>query len=167
MLPHRSTARRSCRPIQNGRRGYSMLELVITISVLALIAGIALPRMADTLSAYRADAAADRLVSDLALAQKHARSTGSSETVTFDAVGNRYSFSTIADPVSASAVYSVDVTQYPYNAELSRVLVVNSAITFDGYGFPDASGKIAVSSGNATRYVKIDSSTGNATVGGD
>ncbi len=162
MLPYCSTARHSCR---SNRRGYSLLELVVTISVLALIAGIALPRMADSLSAYRVDAAAGRLVSDLALAQKHARSTGSSETITFDAAGNRYSFSTVAD--TSSAVYSVDVTEYPYNSELSRVLVANSAITFDGYGFPDASGKIAVSSGGIRRVVKIDGSTGNATVGGD
>ena len=50
------------------RTGFSMLELVVTISILAMIVMAAVPMMGDT-DSVRVQATADRLASDLELAQ--------------------------------------------------------------------------------------------------
>ncbi len=142
------------------------MEVVVTILILGIIAGIAMPRLTSSLAAYRAEAAAKRLMSDLVLAQKRALTTGSRETVTFNLVTNRYAFPTIADPDGNGSLYEVDLTEYPYHAEISRATFATAqSVTFDGYGFPNSSGKVALNSGGVVRVVYIDAASGKVTVG--
>ena len=153
--------------INGARYGFSLVELTVTMLVLGIIAAIALPRLNRSLSDYKVEAAAARVAADLALAQKHARSIGSSETVTFDVTGSRYSFSSIADPTTPSAPYEVDLSTYPYEAKLSYASFASGAsVTLNGYGFPNSSGKIAITCGGRTRTLKLDAASGNVSIGG-
>ena len=155
------------RPELRHRSGYSLLELVITILVLGIIASVATPRLVDSLAGYRADSAAARIVADLALAQKHARTTGTSETVTFDRARNRYSFSSITDSDRGGIVYEVDLTNYPYDAQLTRLkLTSGESITFDGFGFVNGGGKLKITTDGVSRIIVIDAATGSAQVEG-
>lgn len=53
-------------------RGFTLVELIVTVSVLALIATLAIPMYGDIVAANRTRAAAYSLVSDLALARSEA-----------------------------------------------------------------------------------------------
>ena len=143
-----------------------MMEIVVTTLIMGVMAGVAVPRIMSDLSDYKAKAAANRIASDLRLAQKHARTTGTSETVTFDVTNDRYSFSTIPDPKSAGSIYSTDISEYPYSAKIKRVNIGGGqSVTFNGLGFPGASGTLVVTSGQTSWGVELDAASGALTVG--
>lgn len=64
--------------------GVTAIELIILISVLAIIVAVAMPSFIGTLKKQRIDAAARHLVSDLRLAQSNAVSTGKRHRVLFN-----------------------------------------------------------------------------------
>jgi Tfp pilus assembly protein FimT len=143
-----------------------MMEVVVTMMIMGVMAGVAVPRIMSNLSDYRAESAANRIASDLRLAQKRARTNGTSETVTFDVVNDRYSFSTIPDPKTNTQIYSVDVSDYPYSATISGVDIGGSqSVTFNGLGFPGASGTLTVTSGQSSWGVSLEAVSGALTVG--
>ncbi len=142
-----------------------MTEIVVTTLIMGLMAGAAVPRIITDVSDYRAEAAANRIAADLRFAQKRARTTGISETVTFDVTNDRYSFSTISDPKSLNQIYSVDISEYPYSAQLETVNIGGAqSVTFNGLGFPGASGTLVVTSGQASWEVQLEAASGTLTV---
>ena len=155
-----------CGPGAHRRRGFSMMEVVVTMMIMAVMAGVSVPRIMSNLSDYRAESAANRIASDLRLAQKHARTTGTSETVTFDVASDHYSFSTVPDPKTNTQIYSVDVSDYPYSATMTRVDFGGSqSVTFNGLGFPGASGTLTVSSGQSSWGISLEAVSGSLSVG--
>ena len=70
---------------EGSRRGFSMIEVIISVMIVGVLAAVATPRIVNSISSYRADAAAERLTADLELAASYARDHGTSETVTFSA----------------------------------------------------------------------------------
>lgn len=149
------------------RRGVTMMDLVVSILITAILAAVAAPRLAHAVSSYRIQALTERMLSDLKMAQETARSTGQKETVTFDVASNQYSMSSITALDSSEAVYSLNVTKYPYSASLTSALFSGqSTITFNGYGFPDSGGVIELASGSETRTINVNGATGIASAGG-
>ena len=147
--------------------GVTAVELVVVVFILAIIAAAAVPRYVDSLMRARVDAAARRIVADLAAAQARAKATSSNQTVTFvvPPQGSQYRIVGMSDPDRPGAAYSVDLTASPYQATLSSVDLGNdTTLVFNGYGVPDSSGTIVVQAGNYTKTVTIDSSTGMARV---
>src|SRR5947209_10986433 len=65
-------------------RAYSLVELVLVLVTLAIMWGIAAPRYANSMSRYRAEAAARRIASDFALARAQAKQTSTNVVVVFD-----------------------------------------------------------------------------------
>ena len=142
------------------------MEVVVTTLIMGVMAGVAVPRIMYNLSDYRAESAANRIAADLRLAQKYARTTGSSETATFDVVNDRYSFSTIPDPKTKTQFYSVNVSEYPYSAMISSVdMGGGTSVTFNGLGFPETSGTLSVTAGQSSWIIKLEAASGSLTVG--
>ena len=166
----KSMPRRICQPSHGPdgrrRRGFSLMEVVVTTLIMGVMAGVAVPRIMYNLSDYRAESAANRIAADLRLAQKYARTTGSSETATFDVVNDRYSFSTIPDPKTKAQVYSVNVSESPYSAMISSVnMGGGTSVTFNGLGFPETSGTLSVTAGQSSWIIKLEAASGSLTVG--
>ena len=148
-----------------GHRGFTLIDLVMVLSVITVVAAIAAPRYANALVRYRADAAARRITADIRLAQQTAKTTSSSRTITFDTTNHAYSIPNVRALDGQSMTYVVMLQEPPYLARLASVDMGGDVqLTFDGYGVPDSGGLITVQVGDATRTVVINPDTGSAEV---
>lgn len=140
-------------------RAFSVVELVLVLAILAVMAGIGVPRYFGAMANYRADAAARRVAADLELARTTARGQSASWTLTFDAGAETYQMTPGGDPVHLG--------DGPYQAAIASVTVDPAgdlAVTFDGYGKPDCDATIVIRSGDAVRTVRVEASSGEVTV---
>ena len=145
--------------------GFTLIDLIMAIAVIAIVAAIATPRYANALTRYRAGAAAQRVVADLALARQTAKSTSSSRTVQFDAVDDSYVIPNVRELDTAGTTYRVQLQDPPYRAQIVSVnLGGDPDITFDGFVIPDSGGFVIVQAGDVQYTVVVDANTGAAEV---
>ncbi len=143
-----------------------MVELVLVISIMLIVAGMAVPRFANSLTRNRVEAAAQRVVADLSLAQQHARLASVPQSVVFDPASSSYRLSGLPDPDHPGLEYVVQLGAAPYEATLPKINLGNdSSITFDAYGVPNKSGSVSVQCGEFVRVIWVDAA-GRATVTG-
>ena len=145
--------------------GFSLLELLIVLAIMATLTAIAAPRYQRSLARYRADLAAQRIIADLTQAQSIAKATSASRTVTFSVAGNIYQIPGLSSLDGNSGSYSVALFERPYEAELiSANFGGDAQIVFDGWGSPDSGGTVTLSVGAEQRTVAVDTETGKAEI---
>ena len=148
-------------------RAFTLVELIIVLTVVGVLAGIAVPRYGNFLTNHRIDAAATRIAVDLALAQRQARMTGTSQNVKFNTSRNNYRLANFADPDHAGVAYEIDLWDEPYQAAIISADFDGDAIlVFDAYGAPDSGGTILIQTGNRQITISVDAITGKASVTG-
>jgi prepilin-type N-terminal cleavage/methylation domain-containing protein len=144
------------------RWGFSFLELMLVLVIIALVSSIAVPRYASALWRYRSEAAAGRLVADLQLAQTKARHSSDSFVVTFNVDTDRLEIIGPL-PVNGGGEEVVAYTDYaaePYHADLVEVTFSGATLLFNGFGRPDQSGTIEVLCGGQTRTISVNAISG-------
>jgi type II secretory pathway pseudopilin PulG len=145
--------------------GLSLFELVVVLVIIGALAAIAVPRYAESDARYRADAAARRIVADLALAQTNAYTSGEGVTVKFDVPADMLSAPEMRSLDKASSDYVVKFAEAPYRARLiSADFGGIPAVDFDGYGMPSSGGSVVVKVGRTQKTVVLDPGTGKAKV---
>ncbi len=141
--------------------GFTLLDLMMTMAVIAIVAAIATPRYANALTRYRAEAAARRVVADLGLARQTAKSTSSSRTVGFNVAQHSYVIPDVRELDSAGTMYRVQLQDPPYQAQIAFVdFGGDASLTFDGFGIPDSGGFVVVQAGDYQYTVVVDPETG-------
>lgn len=149
-------------------RAFTLVELVMALTIMAILAGIAVPRYSASVNNYRADFAARRLAADLALAQSSARAASSPRIFRIGGVAGGYTISGLAAMDGNAGEYAVNLAAEPYVARISGVTMTDNTddneIVFDGYGVPDSGATISVSSGSAVRTVTLSAATGAVSV---
>jgi prepilin-type N-terminal cleavage/methylation domain-containing protein len=151
--------------------GFSLVELMLTLAIIALLSAIAVPRIANSAAGSRASAAAQRIAADLNMARSRANITSTALTVTFTFATNQYQIPGIPDLVQPTSTYTVNLADEPYRAVLTSTTFTGSTqttgaaqLSFNGYGVPSSGGTITISSGNASKVITIDAGSGRAQV---
>jgi len=144
-------------------RGLTLVEVVLTIAIIATISAIAVPRYAMAASRYRVEAACRRIVSDLQTAQTRAVATSASITVSFDTVAETYT-ATFPSPEQPATNYTVNLTRDPYAAQISTATFGSgTSFSFNGFGLPSSGGTVVVTSGAVTGTLTVDADSGAVT----
>ena len=147
------------------RPGFSLLELVIIVAIIATLGAIAAPRYASALDRYHADATARRIIADLELARATARNTSASVTITFDPGLNTYEMIGVDSLDHPGSNATLVLSDAPYRSELVATgLGGDDELVFDGFGAPDVGGVIFIQCGGESRMITVDDETGVASV---
>lgn len=132
-------------------RGFSLLELVLVIVVIATLSGIALPRMTASNDRARAEQAADRVERIIDEAREWARAHSSVAEVEVriheNEVRRKYDGTTQA---------AVKISGNPYRANFISVSFGgDNKFTIDGWGRASSGGTVTIRSGNADSTITI------------
>lgn len=170
---NRSTPRQKMRAVKVRieRSGFTLLEILIVVVIIAIAAMIAVP-LATSAASVQARSAANMIAADLEYAKSMAISRGQSFSVAFDAGGDCYRIldqngDVISHPVKKGFDYLIDFTS---DGRLDRVDISNvdfnsaGSVTFDCLGSPDNGGVVTVQAGGATLMVVVEPVTGFITI---
>jgi Tfp pilus assembly protein FimT len=147
------------------RGGFSYVDLVVTVLLIGVLAGITTPRFSESLSRHRARAAAARIEADLKSARHQAISKSVPMRVRFFPKVGIYRIGEAAWTTSDDRWISIDLTDAPYHVSLEDVsLGQNDEVLFDIHGRPDRGGAVTVRSGTFRKTVTIDLQAGEVTV---
>ena len=143
--------------------GVTLVEVTISAMIMGILAAVALPIYSNSLSRYRVDVTAQRIVQDILRTQRLARQTNSTRTIVFTLIDHSYAISGLSSLDRVSQPYQVVVKQPPYGAEfLSLVTAAQPAtqlasvsIAFDRFGMPDQGISVTVRSGVYQKRVDV------------
>ena len=151
--------------VPSARPGFSLIELVLVMTIISILAAIAVPRYANALARYRADAAARRIVADLGYARALARTTSASVTVEVLKVSDTLNILGAASIDQPGQGYQTALSNRPYFADVFTAdFGADHVVVFNGYGEPDTAGTVVIRSGTETRTVILNADTGEAVV---
>ena len=128
------------RPFVNQQRhtskGYSLVEVMITVAVMAIAIGLAAPSLSTFMKNNRMTEVSNKLVSAIILARNEAVTRRATVTVT----GNDAGWTVGVIPLSTTTI--TPLTSYSLENDVRLVISNNSinSITFKPDGFRDASG---------------------------
>jgi prepilin-type N-terminal cleavage/methylation domain-containing protein len=135
--------------------GMTLIEVIVVMIIIGIVAAIVLPKVdfGGTSSRASVDGAANMIASDIRYAQECAMATRASETITFSAGGNSYSF----NPTN-----NLDPTgRLPYGVTTTAL-----TLTFNSLGEPTVGGGsiVTVSDGVNTKTITVLQYTGKVNV---
>jgi type IV fimbrial biogenesis protein FimT len=130
-------------PCRN-RAGFTLIEMLATISVAGILMAIAIPRFFSVLPGLRLNDAARQVATDLQLARMRAISQNNTNTVTFNTGTGVYSFSL------GSESYDIDQL-YPGIA----LTAATANPVFTSRGTASTPATITLSNGTAIRQVQV------------
>jgi prepilin-type N-terminal cleavage/methylation domain-containing protein len=183
------------KPMQNRTRqfrpGFTLVEILCVVIILAIIAAMALPSAATAAQSGDAAAAARTLMADLLYAQSRAISTHTCHYVIFDSSNNSYSvqyntgtsITCVTDPTTGLSSDSANNLSRLCGATIASFDVgSNGGIVFDAMGIPyaynpaattpalyqgsalSAPGTIVIQSGGTSLTITIDNDNGAISV---
>lgn len=148
------------------RSAFSLNEMLVVITLMAILSAVAIPKWAGAMQSQRIKQAATRIVADLSRAQEAAYNTSTAKVVTFTVGSSQYLVSGVTPLDRRSGPYLVTLSDHPYSCTLVSVWgqTGTQTITFDGFGSPDKGGNIILASGSYRKTIVVDPGTGTAVI---
>lgn len=154
---------RRLRPIRQAL-GFSMLELIVVTLVMSILAAIAIPKISQSISIRRLNAAAMRLAADLSYARSAAKNQGKSVQVQFTVADATYVMPTVRSP-NGDSTYLVDLRVTPYPVGIQAADFGGDAtVIFDLYGHADSDGTITINDAGNTKTLNLSQYSGKVTI---
>jgi len=151
-------------------RGYTLVELVIVVLVMAILASSGLPMLAATHGSLKLDAGAKEVVSALRYAQAVAVSSGTPHGVEFDATAESFRCYRRSDETTTVTIEN-PLTHKPYVVDLASegidvgtaLFGGESACEFATLGSPQSGGQIVLIYASSSRTVRVQNILGYVT----
>lgn len=166
VTPNHSAMRRADSVSPRRGTAFTIIELVIVSSIIAVVSSMAILGYSRALAAYRVDMAARQFSADVTFMRSMARTTSQPRSMSFFLKGNQYTImrsngvgSWIGDQPSVS------ISDAPYKCKLVSVTYVGgSSLASDGFGNLKGGAVIKISSGQQTRTLTVNSPSGSVDV---
>ncbi len=147
--------------------GFTLIEIIIVIVILAIAAMTAIPLMSSA-GSVQIRSAANIIAADLEYARSMAISRGQNYSVVFDESTESYSIKDQSDaviphPVKKGFNYTID---FKNDSRLNKVDITNvdfnstDRVTFDCLGSPDNGGTISLNANGPTATITVEPVTG-------
>ncbi len=142
---------------------FTLVELTVVLSLIAIVSAVAIPRYWSSIARYRVDLAARRVAADLSLAQTRARTTGQFRNVVFAASNAAYALPEETSFNTNTGSQTVDLSADPYYVSFNAFTTTDGGrrITFDGFGQPAQGLNLSLLCVGHQRTVRVDQSTGS------
>ena len=161
------------------RRGYTLIEVIVTVTIMGLAAAIVVPNMLQG-GTLGVQAGARMIVADMLYAQNEAMAQNAARRVLFDPAGNSYtvqhydsdSSSWIADqnPVLGGNATTNYIIDFDTDRRFQGVEITSADfgdetwVEFDDVGNPSAGGTVRLQYGQYRYEIKIAPFSGRLTV---
>jgi prepilin-type N-terminal cleavage/methylation domain-containing protein len=157
-------------PVPRSADGFTMLELMVVVVIVAILAAMIVPNLANSTETM-SQSAAKTVMADLEYAQSEAVMTQVSVKVAFTNTANSY---TLTVP-SESRTLIHPITKMPYIVDFDTTAGLEGAslvasfhglqtVTFTSLGAPDNDGTVTVKAGTHIYVVTVAAVTGRITV---
>ncbi len=150
----------------HNRSGFTLIELVMVVVLLAALLAITVPRYAAATSNYHVNMAAQKVAADLLRVRSEAFNQSLHHTVTFSTSSIQYTMTGVTDMNNKSNANTVvNLATSPYNVTaVSANFGGQASVTFDGYGMPNSGGQVTLTANGVQQTVTVDGTAGNITV---
>ncbi len=118
------------------RRGFSLIEIVITLSILGIIAAMAMPRYTDASDGYKLDSAERQIRSTLQSWSKRVDASSELHTVYFDIAAEKLYLYKGTAQLAKTPVDTLDLGSTPFKVNLFSTSLVdpNNQLVINGHG---------------------------------
>lgn len=178
------TADKTMRTCATSRRGLTLIEVLITVAILAIAAAMVIPAMGTT-GVLKVQGAIRQIVSDITFAQSDAIAMQQGRAVKFDPSTNSYRIiqvigstidtnNTLYDPSRLGGRYNVTLNDTDFGgATILSTDFSNNTLIFDDMGTPVTSaggntpgtgGKIVILAPDSRHEILIEAYTGRTTI---
>jgi len=148
--------------MERGKKGFTLVELIIVLATISLLTWVALPRsyVTDT----RLQTAARKIKEDIRYAQELAMTKGERHQIRFfsstnPSPTNRYEIVTAAgqavkNPLTREGSYVVDFSSGSFSG---LQIDANITVQFDSLGRPDVGGSVSLNGGSKVITITLES----------
>lgn len=146
-------------------RGFTLVELIITAAIIAVVAAVAVPQFAAASTGYRLDLATQRVISDLSIVGAAASAGGRTRSIVFDPPSDTYVMMGLSSRGEAPNRWE-RLSDAPYNVDLVSATFTDAVmLQINGHGLAQTDGVIVVATGLEAKRINI--TAGSPTIGID
>lgn len=142
------------------RPGFSLLELVVCLLIISTLAAIAVPRFAGAADRTRVSSAAAVVAAEIARVRREADASSTSRTIVFRKNDAQFQVKNSR----GDSIRNVELPEPQVSRISSAEFGADASLIFNGFGLPDSSGFVDISSGKYICRVEVSSATGECSI---